>query len=214
MIETIDGLPYIGETAEKQFAATGFAGNGMTFGTLGGMMACDRALGRENPWQDVFAVSRKKLRGGAWTFLKENIDYPYYLLRDRFTHPEAASSRAVKRGEGKVIVVDGDRVACSRDREGKLHQVSAVCTHMGCLVHWNPAEETWDCPCHGSRFRPTGEVLAGPAESPLEPVKAKKSSSTNGRSEKRPRRRLAAQKKVDDQAGGDLAERNAVAPVT
>lgn len=194
VIETIDGLPYIGETAENQFVATGFAGNGMTFGTLAGMMACDRALGRENPWQDVFDVNRKKLRGGAWTFLKENLDYPYYLLRDRFTKSEAPSARSVKRGEGKVIDVDGKRVARSRDRQGKLHQVSAVCTHMGCLVHWNPAEETWDCPCHGSRFRRTGEVLAGPAETPLEPVQAAKPQGVNGRSGKRPRPRSAAPK--------------------
>jgi glycine/D-amino acid oxidase-like deaminating enzyme/nitrite reductase/ring-hydroxylating ferredoxin subunit len=203
VIETIDGLPYLGETAENQFAATGFAGNGMTFGTLAGMMACDRALCRDNPWQDVFDVNRKKI-GGAFKFVKENLDYPYYLLRDRFTSAEAASARAVKRGEGKIIEVDGKRVACSRDRQGKLYQVSAVCTHLGCLVHWNGAEETWDCPCHGSRFRRSGEVLAGPAEAPLEPVTPEparaaaksprtpvKPADANGRNGKRPHRRSA-----------------------
>jgi nitrite reductase/ring-hydroxylating ferredoxin subunit len=206
VIETIDGLPLIGETAENQFVATGFAGNGMTFGTLAGMMACDRALGRENPWHIVFDVNRKKIRDGAWKFLRENLDYPYYLLRDRFKSAEAPSARAVKRGEGKVIEVDGQRVACSRDGQGKLYQVSAVCTHLGCLVHWNQAEETWDCPCHGSRFRRTGEVLAGPAESPLEPLAKEKAShpqkprrhsktaQANGRNGKRPHRRSAAPK--------------------
>jgi len=193
VIETIDGLPYIGETADNQFVATGFSGNGMTFGTLAGMMACDRALGRDNPWQEVLNVDRKKLRG-AWNLVAENIDYPYYLLRDRFTRADASSTRAVKRGDGKVIEIDGKRAACARDAEGKLHHVSAVCTHMGCLVHWNQAEETWDCPCHGSRFKRTGEVLAGPAESPLEPVAVQKPRRTNGRSEKRPRRRSVASK--------------------
>ena len=81
VIETNDGLPFIGETAHRQLVATGFAGNGMTFGTLAGMMACDRVLDRENAWQELFDVNRKKLRGGAWRLIKENLDYPYYLCR-------------------------------------------------------------------------------------------------------------------------------------
>ena len=68
--------------------------------------------------------------------------------------------------------VDGKPTACSRGEDGTLHRVSAVCTHLGCLVRWNGAEQTWDCPCHGSRFRPTGEVLSGPAETPLEAIDA------------------------------------------
>jgi glycine/D-amino acid oxidase-like deaminating enzyme/nitrite reductase/ring-hydroxylating ferredoxin subunit len=170
VIETNDGLPYIGETAEKQFAATGFAGNGMTFGTLSAMMATDAVLGRENPWADLFSVNRKKIRGGVWDYVTENVDYPYYMLRDWLKGPEAEKTSQVKRGEGKILQIDGERVACSRDEKGQMHAVSAVCTHMGCLVHWNSTEHTWDCPCHGSRFEATGEVIAGPAEQPLEPV--------------------------------------------
>jgi glycine/D-amino acid oxidase-like deaminating enzyme/nitrite reductase/ring-hydroxylating ferredoxin subunit len=170
VIETNDGLPYIGETAPRQFAATGFAGNGMTFGTLGAMMACDYVLGRDNPWSELFSINRKNLRAGAWNYVRENMDYPYYLLRDRFTPAEGNSTDAVKPGEGKLLQLNGKRVACYRDAEGSLNVVSAVCTHMGCFVRWNEAEETWDCPCHGSRFRPNGEVIAGPAESPLSPV--------------------------------------------
>ncbi len=206
VIETNDGLPYIGETAERQFVATGFAGNGMTFGTLGGMMACDAVLGRDNPWQDLLSVNRKKLRGGTWDYVKENLDYPYYLVRDRLAPAEGKSPRSVKRGQGKILKLDGQRVACYRDDEGKLTTVSAVCTHMGCLVRWNGAERTWDCPCHGSRFHATGEVLAGPAESALEPPKKKKpakkpaaksaaKSAANGRKKTRPRPRSAAQGK-------------------
>ena len=80
VIETNDGLPLIGETAERQFVATGFSGNGMTFGTLAGMMASDFVLGKQNPWQELFAIDRTKLRGGTWDYLKENADYPYYMI--------------------------------------------------------------------------------------------------------------------------------------
>ncbi|HUE17745.1 MAG TPA: FAD-dependent oxidoreductase [Planctomycetaceae bacterium] len=197
VIETNDGLPFIGETAPRQFVATGFAGNGMTFGTLAAMMACDRVLERDNPWQELFDVNRKKLRGGAWRLIKENLDFPYYLLHDRLTSAKAKSTRTVKRGAGQVLTIDGERVACSRDPQGKLHRVSAVCTHLGCIVHWNEAERTWDCPCHGSRFRPDGRVLAGPAESPLEPIDDKPATSqgkhkTNGRNGTRRQPRSAA----------------------
>jgi glycine/D-amino acid oxidase-like deaminating enzyme/nitrite reductase/ring-hydroxylating ferredoxin subunit len=173
VIETPDGLPYIGEMTPGQFIATGFAGNGMTFGTLAGMMACDAIARRKNPWQELFDVHRKKLRGSAWDYLKENKDYPYYFVKDRLTRPAANSLRSVKRGEGRVVQLDGEKVAAYRDEKGKVTLKSAVCTHMGCIVRWNGAEKTWDCPCHGSRFRATGEVLAGPAETPLEDAKAK-----------------------------------------
>ncbi|MGQ0636603.1 MAG: FAD-dependent oxidoreductase [Planctomycetaceae bacterium] len=166
VIQTPDGLPYMGETADRQFAATGFAGNGLTFGTLAGMMACDAVFGRRNPWQETFHVGRKTVRG-TFAYLKENLDYPYYLVRDRLAHAEAASVDEIRPGEGKIVIRDGRRIACARNEAGELTSVSAVCTHMGCIVHWNPLEKTWECPCHGSRFQPTGEVLAGPAESAL-----------------------------------------------
>jgi glycine/D-amino acid oxidase-like deaminating enzyme/nitrite reductase/ring-hydroxylating ferredoxin subunit len=177
VVETNDGLPYIGQTARNQYVATGFAGNGMTFGTLGAMMICDAILERDNPWQDLFDVNRKHLRGGVWDYLTENFDYPYYLIKDRFAaHP--TSTRDVARGEGKVLRINGQWVACSRDEKGRLKSVSAECTHLGCLVHWNGAEKTWDCPCHGSRFDAKGKVLGGPAESPLETVSTRKKSES------------------------------------
>ena len=141
----------------------------MTFGTVGAMMACDAAVGRENPWRCSSTVNRKNL-GGAWDYVKENMDFPYYMVRDRIIAAEARPVRSLKRGEGAILKVDGRRIAACRDLQGKIHTVSAVCTHMGCIVHWNAAERTWDCPCHGSRFQPSGEVLGGPAESPLEPL--------------------------------------------
>lgn len=169
VIETNDGLPYIGETAPNQFAITGFGGNGITFGTLGAMMACDYILGRDNPWADLLSAQRRKVRGGTWDYLRENFDYPYYMLRDRVAAADAKRVEDVAPGEGKLIDIDGQRLACYRDEQGTLTKLSATCTHMGCFVSWNSAERTWDCPCHGSRFLPTGEVLAGPAESALEP---------------------------------------------
>jgi glycine/D-amino acid oxidase-like deaminating enzyme/nitrite reductase/ring-hydroxylating ferredoxin subunit len=169
VVETNDGLPFMGESSAHQFAATGYAGNGMTFGTVAAMMAHDACLGRKNPWQELFDLGRTKVRGGAWDYLKENIDYPYYMIRDRLTGPEGTSVRGLRAGEGKVLEIKGERVAAHRDDKGKVTMVSAVCTHMGCLVEWNGAEKTWDCPCHGSRFLPDGKVLSGPAETPLPP---------------------------------------------
>ena len=167
VIETPDGLPYIGATAEHQYAGTGYSGNGLTFGTLAGMMIADRILGRANPWSDLFDPARKAVRHGLWDYLKENTSYPYYLIRDRFAGAEGRLLRSVKRGEGQVVERNGTKVAAYRDPAGALTVRSAVCTHMGCLVRWNPSEKTWDCPCHGSRFAPDGKVISGPAESPL-----------------------------------------------
>jgi Rieske Fe-S protein len=170
VIETPDGLPYIGETADRQFAGTGFSGNGMTFGTLTAMMATDRLLGVMNPWTDLFDPSRKKIVGGAWNYVTENKDYPYYLVRDRFAGAEGRSLREVPRGSGRVLSLDGKHVAVYRDADGSRTKRSAICTHMGCTVSWNDAERTWDCPCHGSRFKLDGSVISGPAESPLKRI--------------------------------------------
>jgi glycine/D-amino acid oxidase-like deaminating enzyme/nitrite reductase/ring-hydroxylating ferredoxin subunit len=168
VIETNDGLPFIGENDEKQFIATGFCGNGFTLGTLSAMMARDRFLRRKNPWFDLFAVNRRKFHGGTWRYLRENLDYPYYLLRDRMARAQGDSVEELKFGEGKILRIQNQKVAAYRDENGKVTLCSPVCTHLKCIVHWNAADKTWDCPCHGSRFKPEGEVFSGPAESPLE----------------------------------------------
>jgi Rieske Fe-S protein len=171
VIETPDGLPYIGPTAEHQYAATGFAGNGLTLGTLSGMMMADAILNRSNPWAELFDTSRKVLRRGLWEYIKENADYPYYKIRDRFAGAETRSLRRVRRGEGRIVERNGEKVAAYRDLNGAVTLRSASCTHMGCIVGWNHAERTWDCPCHGSRFKPKGQVISGPAQSPLDEVR-------------------------------------------
>ncbi len=170
VIETPDGLPYIGQSADHQYSATGYGGNGLTFGTLAGLMLSDAILERPNPWTELFDPGRKALTRGLWDYVKENVDYPYYLIRDRFAGAAAKSLRAVKRGEGKIIERRGAKVAAYRDPAGAVTLCSAICTHMGCTVAWNAAERTWDCPCHGSRFTLAGDVISGPAESPLSPV--------------------------------------------
>ena len=170
VIETNDGLPFIGQNVEGQFIATGFCGNGITFGTISAMMARDWTQGVTNPWSELFAVDRKKIKGGAWDYLRENKDYPYYLIKDRLARAEADSVRELAPNDGMIVKSSKGKIAAYRDSEGKVHKRSAVCTHMGCIVRWNAAEVTWDCPCHGSRFKPTGEVIAGPAEAPLPPA--------------------------------------------
>ena len=167
IINSNDGLPYIGPNEEDQFIATGYCGNGFTLGTVAAIMARDWVTGTKNPWRDLFAADRKKMLGGTWDYLRENKDYPYYLLQSRLRAPEGASVRAVKRGEGKIVRLGRKKVAVYRDKSGKVKKMSGVCTHMGCIIRWNEAEATWDCPCHGSRFGPTGQVLAGPAETAL-----------------------------------------------
>ncbi len=167
VIETNDGLPFIGESTLGQFIGTGFAGNGMTFGTLTAMMAADWVAKKRNPWNDLFSPWRKKLKGGAWDYFKENADYPYYLLKTRLAAAEGESVSALAPSEGKILKVNGRKIAAYRDDSGKIEKCSAVCTHMGCIVRWNSAERTWDCPCHGSRFRTDGSVISGPAETSL-----------------------------------------------
>lgn len=170
VLESHDGLPLIGQVVQRQFVATGFSGNGLTFGTLAGMMIRDALMGRKNPWHDLFSPHRLQLRGGIWNYLSENLDYPYYLLKDRLMPSENRGVENVNPGQGTVLKLNGQRVAVYRNEEGQTTKLSAVCTHMGCIVHWNEAESSWDCPCHGARFDVTGKVIAGPAEKPLQRV--------------------------------------------
>ena len=103
VVETNDGFPYIGQMSDHQFVATGYAGNGLTFGTLAAIMARDAAFGRVNPWRSSSIRSRTTLVGGAWDYVKENLDYPYYMLKDRLTtaRGDRNSTRSVRRGEGR-----------------------------------------------------------------------------------------------------------------
>ena len=168
VIETPDGLPYIGRMADHQYAATGFGGNGLTFGTLAGMMVSDAILGRRNPWTELFDPGRAgDSRTGSGTTSRRTRTTRTTWCAIGSPGAEGKSLRAVKRGQGRIIERNGAKVAAYRDAHGAVTLRSAICTHMGCPVAWNPAERTWDCPCHGSRFTPKGDVISGPAESPL-----------------------------------------------
>lgn len=107
--------------------------------------------------------------------MKENLDYPYYLLRDNLGSAQGDSLDDLKLGEGKILRLEGRKMAGYRDRSGKVTLLSPICTHLKCIVRWNAADATWDCPCHGSRFTPEGKVFSGPAEAPLEELPIPKS---------------------------------------
>jgi Rieske Fe-S protein len=167
--EPVDGLPFIGRNSmsEHVFVATGFSGNGTTFGTIAAMIVTDLVNEHPSAWADLYAATRMKPMSSAGTYLEENIDFPMHLVSDRLHPPEARSPAEIRPGEGKTIRLRGERLAVYRDPQGSLHAVSSVCTHLGCLVKFNNAEKTWDCPCHGSRFGVDGAVLDGPATRPL-----------------------------------------------
>ncbi len=172
IIETVDGLPYVGLNSRSSnvYVATGFAGNGMTHGTMAGMLLSDLILENPNPWASLYDARRVKPIAGIKDFVAENIDFPLHLVGDRLKVSEPRALDAIKPCEGKLVEIGGRKLAASRDATGALTVLSAVCPHLGCLVNWNRAESTWDCPCHGSRFSSSGEVLDGPAAKPLEPV--------------------------------------------
>jgi len=167
--EPVDGLPYIGRNSlsENVYVATGFGGNGITFGTIAAEVITGLVGGRNSSWAELYAATRVKPLAAAGTYARENIDFPMHLVSDRLAPVEARSLGEIAPGEGKSIRVHGERLAVYRDGKGSLHAVSSVCTHLGCLVKFNAAETSWDCPCHGSRFGVDGEVLDGPAVKPL-----------------------------------------------
>jgi glycine/D-amino acid oxidase-like deaminating enzyme/nitrite reductase/ring-hydroxylating ferredoxin subunit len=169
IIEPHGGLPLIGG-AQNVYISTGYSGQGMTLGTAGAMLITDLITGVANPWAELFDPQRVRPHVTSREFITENLHFPAHLASDRLTSAdvEATNTDDVRSGEGKIIRVDGKKIAAYRDDAGQLHCVSAVCTHMKCDVAWNSAEKTWDCPCHGSRFNPDGAVLNGPAHEPLE----------------------------------------------
>jgi glycine/D-amino acid oxidase-like deaminating enzyme/nitrite reductase/ring-hydroxylating ferredoxin subunit len=170
VMEPVDGLAFIGRNpadAENVFIATGDSGMGMTHGTIAGILLTDLILGRANPWADLYDPSRKPLRS-LKDFAEENINVATQYA-DVVTPGEIDSIEEVAKGEGCVLRKGLSKLAIYRDEDGTVHSMSAVCVHLGCIVTWNAAEKTWDCPCHGSRFDAVGSVINGPANSDLPP---------------------------------------------
>lgn len=171
VIEPVDGLAFIGHNPLDEpnvYIATGDSGNGMTHGTIAGMLLTDLIRGRSNPWATLYDPSRKTLRS-AKDFALENLNVALQYA-DWAKGGDVHSADEIAPGSGAVLQEGLKKVAAFRDASGTLHRMSAVCPHLGCVVHWNKAESTWDCPCHGSRFSPRGRVVNGPAAQPLEPL--------------------------------------------
>lgn len=170
VVESADGLPFIGKPDPERnvYVATGFGGNGITFGTLSAMLITDSVLGRDNPYAELYRANRAKPLASLSAVVSENVDTALHLVGDHVRPVSNTPLADLAIGEGKVIKDNGERLAVYRDRDGKIHALSSVCTHQGCQVAFNAAECSWDCPCHGSRFDIDGRVLDGPATKPLE----------------------------------------------
>jgi len=164
-----DGLPYIGRShgSSRTYIATGFGADGLTYGTLAANIISEEILGREGRWSDLYDARRFTPVKSARSAASETMGVARHLLKDYFAR-RPKELEQVPPGEGRILKIDGDRVAVYRDELDHYSLVSPRCTHMGCMVHWNNAEKSWDCPCHGSRFAVTGTIIEGPALSPLE----------------------------------------------
>ncbi len=167
VMEPIDSLAYIGKNPgdENIYIITGDSGNGMTHGTLGGMILKDIITGNENPWIEMYSPSRITLKTtGDYLHEVGNMVAQYV---DWFTSEDLKQTDQLKSGEGAIIASGLKKIAVYRDEENKLHACSAVCPHLGGIVQWNADEKSFDCPMHGSRFTCEGKVINGPASSDL-----------------------------------------------
>ncbi len=171
VMEPVDGIGFIGRNpldSDNVFIATGDSGNGMTHGTIAGMLITDLIQDRPNEWETLYNPSRVSLRAGV-DFAKENLNVAAQYT-ELLTGGDVASADDIASGTGAVLRHGLSKVAAYRDEQGTLHERTAICPHLGCVVSWNGAENSWDCPCHGSRFSTDGQVLNGPANSELAPV--------------------------------------------
>jgi Rieske Fe-S protein len=163
-----DLLPYIGKSAgaPRVYMAAGFASDGLTYGALAAMIISEDICGRENKWSDLYDPARLTPLKSAKGVVRQTIDTAAQAAQDLLVHNHTAMAD-VSPGEGCLLDLDGEKVAAFRDDDDRVVLLSSTCTHMGCTVHWNAGERTWDCPCHGSRFTIEGDVIEGPALAPL-----------------------------------------------
>lgn len=165
-----DGLPYIGSLtpfSKRLHVATGFRKWGMANGAAAGAILSDRIVGRSNRFAALFDPNRFTPLRSSKSVADEVIKDARHFVGDRLRGAQAKSIDEVEPGAGLLVEHDGELVAVHRDDDGAVHAVSPTCTHLGCRVAWNAGERSWDCPCHGSRFDPDGNVLEGPAVKPL-----------------------------------------------
>lgn len=168
--QSADNIPYLGlinHSAKHTYMATGYFADGLIYGTLAGIILGDLMLGNKNPLADIYQANRVNPIASLPFLTKENSNVFFQYLKD---YPIFGENKYddIKPGEGKVLDIKREKCGVSRDLNNKLHIVSAVCPHMKCILNWNNAENTWDCPCHGSRFTQEGKVIEGPAQTDLE----------------------------------------------
>lgn len=164
----LDHVPYVGQITSfkpNAYVATGFRKWGMTNSIASSMIIRDLIIKGESPWAPVYDPSRFTPMASAKNFIVENLDVVGELYAGKIS--PVPDDVEVKIGEGKIVEIDGHRSGAYRDEKGTLHLVDTTCTHLGCELHWNAAENSWDCPCHGSRYSYNGDVLEGPTTKPL-----------------------------------------------
>ena len=160
-----DGLATVGKPDKdaEVYIATALSTDGLVYAPMAAQIITDMIARRDNPYAETYSPYRHHPIQSAGQFIKENINVLAQYLKDFPGVADVKKAEDIKAGAGKIISHDGEKLAVYRDEERKLHVCSAVCTHMDCIVAWNEAERTWDCPCHGSRFSYDGTVLEGPA---------------------------------------------------
>lgn len=175
VMEPIDGLGFIGkdpENSENVYISTGDSGMGITHAAFSAILLCDLITGVPNEWKNLYDPGRITLKA-APQFISEGANNAVQYI-DIITPPEVSSVEEISAGEGAIIGAGIDKHAVYKDNEGRIYTFSALCPHLKCVVHWNKTEKTWDCPCHGSRFEATGDVINGPALAGLKQYKEEK----------------------------------------
>jgi hypothetical protein len=159
----IDELPYVGPLTpgnETLFVATGFDKWGMSNGVASGLALSSRILGGRMDWAQAFSSWHARELAGLGTAVKANLEVGFHLakgwVRPIVKHGPPAEGTGVVSGPPWNLRAD-----CVVD--GVPHRTSPVCPHLGGIVSWNDADKAWECPLHGSRFRPDGSLIEGPA---------------------------------------------------
>jgi len=171
--EPADGLAYIGHlpgNPHNVYVATGYSGNGMTYSHIAALTLTDLIVRGVSGYAKLLAPGRVKPVAGFMDFVKENADVVAMFVGKRLKAGNLQEFSELAPGEGRLVKIDGHNVALYKDQNGKLFALNPVCTHAKCVVDWNNAEQSWDCPCHGARYSITGEVLTGPARARLEQI--------------------------------------------